>query len=320
MAAQITPIDRLNPDQIPVTIKAKVTSVRPAPQALVAQEGRLQDETGVVAFTVWKDSGVKNLKVGREYIFYRVGLGKREGKLEVRIQKNALVFPVKKEKDVLRLLVQIAYLEQAERVRLVKGAKITAADWGPSKRNISSILITVGVILFLVIMVLHFSGIFTEKKIKDFFREKKALFQSQATQKAALQSREGTVEEVVEGGIMTVRVGEELWVVYYLGLDVPRMPLGKDEAVDPWALRALNFNKYQAGGKKVRLDFEEWLPPEGGEAWAYVFDGEKMLNAALLEKGMARLRTAPKKLKYGQRLAEAETSARAARRGIWRKK
>ena len=313
MPAQLIPIAKLNPDQIPVTLKAVIRSVRPTPQSLVSREGLLKDETGEIPFNVWKDSGLRGLKAGRHYLFHRAGLGLRNGRLEVRVQKNTRVFLLKNEAGLKRILKKISRLEEAERKKLLRSAKDARRFPGGTKRNFYSILITIGIFLWGLIMVLRFTGILSEKKLIGFFRS----WKGSAAREIAVPAREGKVEAVVSGGEIIVRVGEKELAVHYLGLEVPPPPKEGEATINPWALRALNFNRYLVGGKTVRLEFEGSRPPGEKEAWSYVFLDGKLINAALLERGLARRVSAPGKLKYFSLLEKAESSARASHLGIW---
>ena len=317
--ATLTSINNLDPDKIPVTIKARAAAVYPAPQDRVSWEGRLEDETGTVAFAVWKAAGIRRLKTGNEYIFYRAGLGKREGHLEVRIRKDSEIFPCRDDSEAEKILEKISRREEMERKKVARGGKITRKDRHGSRRNIFSILITVGVIGWLAIMGLFYSGVLTEEKILDFISRKKSKVRRQARLEKILKPRAGTVLEVMEGGLFRVRVDKEEWLVYLIGLEVPRMSRGEGDRIDPLALRAFNTAKYLLLNKEIHLEFEDWLPPEGGEAWAYVFSGDKLVNQVLLERGLAKLRKAPEEMTYAERLEEAESKARGENRGVWRK-
>lgn len=317
--AQITEIIKLNPDRVPVNVKARIISLWSSNRELVANEGRLEDGSGIIPFTLWKSSSIKKLDKGQQYLFHRAGLGRLDGELRVQLDETSYAYPVDEETDVYRFMIKITQQEQAQRKKLLKGAKVTRVDQNRPKRTKFSIAIATGFVLWLVIMVLIFTDLLSEKKIREFFQGRRALIEKQKERKAAIVSREGTVEAVLGGGIITVKVGEDIWVVHYLGLDIPPLPVKKGDPVDPLALQALNFNKFLARKKKVRLEFEEWLPPVAGEAHAYVFDGEKMLNAALLKRGLARLKKEAGELTYMDRLTRAEKSAKAARKGTWRK-
>ena len=317
--AQITEIQKLNPDRIPVIIKARIISLWSASREQVALEGRLEDSTGVIPFTLWKSCPIKKLEKAQQYLFHRAGLGKLEGELRVQFEEYSWAYPVDDETDVYRIMIKITQQEQSERKKTIKGVKITRFDQDHTKRTKFSIAIAAGFVLWLIIMVLIFTDLLSEKKIRNFFQGRQALIKKEIKRKAATVSREGTVEEVLAGGVISVRVGEESWTVHYLGLDIPPLPVRKGTRMDPIALQALNFNKFLARDKTVRLEFEEWLPPECGEARAYVFVGEKMLNTALLERGLARLRKEAGDMTYADRLSQAEQSAKSLRKGIWRK-
>ncbi|MEA1927706.1 MAG: thermonuclease family protein [Candidatus Auribacterota bacterium] len=318
--AQITEIKTLNPDRIPVNIKARVISLWSSNRNLVAHEGRLEDGSGIIPFTLWKSSPIKKLDKGRQYLFHRAGLGnKPDGELRVQLEENSYAYPVEEETDVYRIMIKITQQEQSERKRLIKGAKVTRIDQNRPKRTKFSIVIAAGFVVWMIIMVLIFTDLLSEKEIRKFFQGRRALIEKKEKQKAAMVSREGTVESVIAGGVITVKVGEDILIVHYLGLDIPPLPVKKGDPVDPVALQALNFNKFLARNKKVRLEFEEWLTPAAGEAHAYVFDGEKMLNTALLERGLARLKKEAGEMTYADQFARAEKAAKAARKGTWRR-
>ena len=316
--AQLTTIRELNPDRVPETVKASVISLWSSTRGDVAREGRLEDETGIIPFILWANSSIKDLEKGQKYIFHRAGLGEMDGELRVQLDELTTAYPVNEEADVYRTMLKITQLEETERKRFARGAKITRKDRGRPSRNKFSIAIAAGFVIWAVIMVLVFTDLVTEKKIRSFFLKERSAAQEIAVRKAATVTREGTVEGVPEGGAILVRIGDEQWTIHYLGLEVPRMPARKGVPIDPLALQALNFNKYLARGKTVRLEFEESLPPEDGEGQAYVFVGDTMLNASLLERGLARLTEAGKKMSYGDQLLRAEESARQAGKGIWR--
>ena len=311
----LTPINELNADRFPVSIDAVVRTVRRAPQTLVTQEGLLRDETGEVAFTIWKDARVKELRRDRRYVFYRVGLGVRNNRLEVRVCEGARVFPVKNEKALHGVLRGIARMEQADRDRLARGARRAPRRPSSSHRNIYSLLISAGLFLWAVVMVLHFTGVLTEEKLRNIISGREGARRRAA---AAVPDRTGVVEEVVAGGTIRVRVGDETWRVRYLGVEVPAPAAGEPALLDPALRRAINYQRYLVDGKEVRLEFESWAPPGGAEVRAYVFRGEELVNRLLLEKGMGRRAPSDRKYRYADLLEEAERKAREGKKGVWR--
>jgi len=52
--AQITDVNKLDPDRLPVNIKARVISLWASSREQVSNEGRLEDSTGIIPFTLWK--------------------------------------------------------------------------------------------------------------------------------------------------------------------------------------------------------------------------------------------------------------------------
>ncbi len=185
-------------------------------------------------------------------------------------------------------------------------------------RIVLLLIVAAGLLIWGAVMVLQYTELVTEETIRDLFRKRRTVAIERAARKAVTEPREGTVEEAYDGGIFTVRVGEELWTISYLGLEVGRLPVRKGDPIDPIALQARNFNRFRVGGKTVRLEFEENRTPVNGEGEAYVFEGGKMVNVELLERGLARLREEGQGLAYGRELREAEESARRERKGLWR--
>ena len=309
MPILLTPIARLSPDHTPVTIRATIRAIRPGHVARMLNEGVLKDETGEVAFTVWEDSGIRDLAPGRQYIFHRADIGRRDGRLEVRLQAGALAALAAREVDIPRILYRLSREEQAFRGRI--GRQGRTARWHLSRKNVYSILITSGIALWITVMALMYTGVLSEKKIKEFFQARKTL----ALKKSLSYPRQGKVTEALDQKTINVEVGGEILRLRYLGLDFPSAR-GQGQA-DPLGRRALGYQKYLLVGKEVRLEFEETLPPEKGKGLAYVFLGQMMVNADLLEKGYARLLPGAEKLEHAKELKQAEESARSARIGVW---
>ncbi len=317
--AQLTTIKELNPDRVPVTVKATVISLWGSPREEIVREGRLEDETGIIPFHLLADSPIRDLVKNRKYIFHRAGLVKPDGELRVEINPQTLLYLIEEEADVYRVMLKITQLEDTERKRYVKGAKITVNDQkNRSRRNIFSIVIAAGLLIWGAVMVLQYTELVTEETIRDLFQKRRTVVLERAARKAVTEPREGTVEGAYDGGKFTARVGEEIWTIGYLGLDVPRLAVREGDPIDPIALQARNFNRFRVAGKTVQLEFEENRTPVNGKGEAYVFEGGKMVNIELLERGLARLPDAGRGLAYGRELREAEESARRGRKGLWR--
>lgn len=250
--AQLTTIKELNPDRVPVTVKATVISLWGSPRPEVAREGRLEDETGFILFTLWADSPVRDLEKNRKYIFHRAGLGKLDGKLRVEIDHQTAAYPIAEEADVYRTMLKITQLEETERKRFVKGARITAGGkQGRSRRNVFSIAIAAGLFIWGGVMILQYTepGRKILETAQDLFRKRRTAVREKVARQAVAEPREGAVEEVIDGGTFRVLVDGELWTIAYLGLETPSGPARGRGVIDPVALQAQNFNRFRVGNR-----------------------------------------------------------------------
>jgi endonuclease YncB( thermonuclease family) len=113
-----------------------------------------------------------------------------------------------------------------------------------------------------------------------------------------------SVTRVVDGDTVKVRSGDRTRTYDLLGIDAP----------EPGACGAADAKKALAKllpkGSRVRLARD----PAG--AGRYVFRGRKLINAAMLSAGAARLAGADA-LKQHDKLVSAEQGARAAGKGLW---
>jgi endonuclease YncB( thermonuclease family) len=113
-----------------------------------------------------------------------------------------------------------------------------------------------------------------------------------------------SVTRVVDGDTVKVRSSDRTRSYDLLGIDAPEA--GACGAAD--AKKALAH--LLPRGASVRL------ARDGGARGRYVFRGRKLINAAMLRAGAARLAGADG-LKKHDKLAGAEQSARAAGKGLW---
>jgi endonuclease YncB( thermonuclease family) len=113
-----------------------------------------------------------------------------------------------------------------------------------------------------------------------------------------------SVTRVVDGDTVKVRSGDRTRTYDLLGIDAP----------EPGACGAADAKKALAKllpkGSRVRLARD----PAG--AGRYVFRGRKLINAAMLSAGAARLAGADA-LKQHDKLVSAEQGARTAGKGLW---
>lgn len=120
------------------------------------------------------------------------------------------------------------------------------------------------------------------------------------------------VKEVLDGDTIKLDDGT---IVRYIGIDAP-----ESEAV--WRSKAYGHNAYVLNrklveGKRVTLEYDlESTDPRGRElAWVYV--GNKMINEALVEAGVAWVSVFPPNVRHIRTLFEAQERAARNKAGIW---
>jgi micrococcal nuclease len=128
--------------------------------------------------------------------------------------------------------------------------------------------------------------------------------------------REGRVVLVDDGDTIDVRVGDRLERVRYIGLDAPEIG-HRGVGPAPGGLAAARMNAALLGNGRVRLELDAQERDSYGRLLAYVWVGDRMINAELLRRGYARTLRIPPNLRYAALFAALEREARWARRGLW---
>ncbi|MEK7214778.1 MAG: thermonuclease family protein, partial [Chloroflexota bacterium] len=127
---------------------------------------------------------------------------------------------------------------------------------------------------------------------------------------------QGPVVRVVDGDTIHVRLGGREQTVRYIGVNTP-------EAVDPrrpverFGKEASERNHQLVDGKTVTLEKDVSETDRFGRLLRYVYVGERMVNATLVEEGYAHASAFPPDVKYRDLFTRLEREARAARRGLW---
>jgi micrococcal nuclease len=136
---------------------------------------------------------------------------------------------------------------------------------------------------------------------------------------AAKPVDEYIVARVVDGDTVDLKNGKK---VRYIGIDTPevRKRIGGEWQYmpEPYAVEAKKFNDEMIRGKNVRLEFDAEKEDKYGRWLAYVYSGDKMVNAELLRRGYASLLTIPPNVKHIDLLVKAQKEAQENRRGIWK--
>jgi len=125
---------------------------------------------------------------------------------------------------------------------------------------------------------------------------------------AAGEERVATVRSVIDGDTVVLDDGRR---IRYLGINAP-------ERGEAYFAEATAFNRRLTEGRRVRLEPDQVLEDRYHRLLFYVYVDGEMVNARLIEEGVAHLLVIPPNLKHYDRLLELQRQARAARRGIWR--
>jgi len=115
---------------------------------------------------------------------------------------------------------------------------------------------------------------------------------------------------LIDGDSMLVEYGGYSQEVRLIGIDAPEW--GQEYGTQARA-HAMNF----CFGQGLRLEFDKEKKDRYGRILAYVYCGDRMLNEEMVRAGMAIVIKIKPNTKYYDRLKNAETKARAERRGFW---
>ncbi len=130
----------------------------------------------------------------------------------------------------------------------------------------------------------------------------------------------GTVERVIDGDTIVVRLGDREERVRYVGIDTPET-VKPDTPVQCWgpAAHDLNERLLAAADGQVTLRFDRELRDRYGRLLAYVYRAQDGLfvNAQLVRAGAARTLPISPNTAHAGELAQLQSVASAADRGLW---
>jgi micrococcal nuclease len=132
---------------------------------------------------------------------------------------------------------------------------------------------------------------------------------------AAVELR-ATVERVVDGDTIRVRIGREVHRVRYIGVNAPELR-HPTRGLEAGARDATDVNRRLLGDGPIRLDLDVRTRDRSGRLLAYVYAGGVMVNAELVRRGYAQVMTVPPNVKHERLFRDLEREARAAGRGLW---
>jgi micrococcal nuclease len=124
------------------------------------------------------------------------------------------------------------------------------------------------------------------------------------------------VTRVVDGDTVEVQLGGEEEDVRYIGVDTPET-VKPEEPVECFGPQASEFNHRLVERQRVRLVFDEERRDVYGRLLAYVYLGDRFVNADLVRRGLARTLTIPPNDRFAERLKRLEIAAARSGRGLW---
>jgi len=110
-----------------------------------------------------------------------------------------------------------------------------------------------------------------------------------------------------DGGLLTVRL---------IGVDTPET-VHPSQPVQPYGREASSYTGERLKGERIDLEYDVEREDKYGRTLAYVWLGDELFNATLLEQGYAQLLTIPPNVKYVEHLKVVQQGAREAGRGLW---
>lgn len=131
------------------------------------------------------------------------------------------------------------------------------------------------------------------------------------------------VIKVIDGDTVRLSNGK---LLRYIGIDTPEVrhktPEGFVYQPQAFSLEAKELNRQLVEGKPVRIEYDVEKSDKYERALGYCFvqtlpRREVMVNELILEEGLGVLLTMPPNVKYVDRFVQAQTFARAQKKGIW---
>jgi micrococcal nuclease len=124
------------------------------------------------------------------------------------------------------------------------------------------------------------------------------------------------VRRAVDGDTIEVRLEGRLEDVRYIGVDTPET-VKPDTPVQCFGPRASRFDHELVEHRRVRLVFGVERRDVYGRLLAYVYLGERFVNAELVRRGLARTLTIAPNDRYAKYFKRLEIAAARVGRGLW---
>ncbi len=126
----------------------------------------------------------------------------------------------------------------------------------------------------------------------------------------------GTVDRVIDGDTIRVRIADRVETVRYIGMDTPET-VHPSRGIEPYGLAASAFNQILVEGKQVRLELDVEPRDRYGRLLAYVYTDSQFVNAELIRQGYAQVMTVPPNVRHVEEFVRLQREARRAGEGLW---
>lgn len=134
-----------------------------------------------------------------------------------------------------------------------------------------------------------------------------------------LKLEEVEVTRVIDGDTFECVIDGKTQKVRLIGVDTPESVHPDKNKNIAEGKKASDYTKEKLQGKKVGLEFDVQKNDKYGRILAYVWNGSKMYNLELLEKGYAKVMTIPPNIKYSELFLEKQKIAQETNQGFWNK-
>jgi micrococcal nuclease len=141
---------------------------------------------------------------------------------------------------------------------------------------------------------------------------------SKTSSGVATQARTAKVIRAVDGDTILVRDSDNRTErVRYIGVDTPES-VKPNAPVDCFGHEASNYNKQLVGGKTVKLVPDREPYDKYGRSLAFVYLGDQLIQAKLLENGYAKTLEIEPNTSKASYFAKLERVAISTNQGLWR--
>jgi micrococcal nuclease len=127
---------------------------------------------------------------------------------------------------------------------------------------------------------------------------------------------EALMVEVVDGDTVHATIAGREESVRYIGIDTPESVI-PGERPECFGKRAARLNRELVEGERVTLVFGDERRDHYDRLLAYVYLGERFINAEIVRRGLARTLAIAPNTDFADRFARLQQAAANAGRGLW---